>query len=110
MLYVKRDRDGRIAAVSQEEEAEGWESLPPDDPEVAAFVSLLAGGQNGLLGTDLALARVLEDLINLLMERDVLRFTDFPEAAQKKLMERRSMRSSLRSLRLLDEEGEGGLL
>ena len=110
MLHVKRDQDGRIAAVSREEQAEGWEALPPDDPEVAAFVSLLAGGQNGLTGTDLALARVLEDLIDLLIERDTIRFTDFPQAAQVKLLQRRSLRSSMRSLKLLDEEGEGGLL
>jgi hypothetical protein len=110
MIFVKRDSDNRIVSVSLEETAEHGESLPPDDPEVAAFVSLLAGGQNGLLGTDLALARVLEDLIDLLIERDTIRFTDFPQAAQVKLLQRRSIRSSMRSLRLLDEEGEGGLL
>jgi len=105
MLQVKRDTDGRIVAVSQEDQGEGWEAISADAPELVSFVSILAVEQKELIGTDLGLARVLEDLIELLMERDVVRFTDFPEVAQKKLLARRSMRSSLHSLKLLNENG-----
>jgi hypothetical protein len=110
MVYVKRDQHGHIVAVSQEQQSNGWESLPADSPELAAFAAVLADGQKDLANTDLALARVVEDLIDLLIERDALRFTDFPEAAQKKLLARRSMRSSIRSLQLLDENEGAGLL
>jgi hypothetical protein len=111
MLYIKRGQDGRIAAVSQEQQPEGWEAISPDAPELAAFTQLLASGQKELITTDLGLVRVVEDLIDLLIERDTIRFTDFPEAAQTKLLARRSLRSSLRSLQLLDEEnGREGLL
>ena len=109
MLYAKRGQDGHIVAVSREQQPGGWESLPPDAPELIAFTSILAGGQEKLATTDLDLVRVLEDLIDLLFKGDVIRFTDFPEAAQEKLLARRSMRSSLHSLKLLDEE-EGGMV
>jgi hypothetical protein len=52
--------------------------------------------------SDMRLVRVLEDLIDLLIARDVIRFTDLPRAAQEKLLERRSMRQSLSALNLLD--------
>lgn len=109
MVYVKRDQDGHIVAVSREQQPDGWETLAQDSPELVAFASILTGGQKELITTDLALARVVEDLIDLLIDRHVIHFTDFPEAAQKKLLTRRSLRSSLRSLQLLDENGEDGL-
>jgi hypothetical protein len=52
------------------------------------------------------LVRVLEDLIDLLITRDVIRFTDLPLPAQEKLMERRSMRQSLGALDLLGGANE----
>lgn len=110
MIYVQRDPNGRIVSVSLEETAEHREVLAADAPELVPFVSLLNGGQKELVTTDLGLARVLEDLVELLMDREMIRFTDFPQAAQEKLLARRSLRSSIRSLKLLDEEGEGGVL
>ncbi len=107
MIHVKRDQHGHIVAASQEgQREEGWEPLSSGDPELAAFAATLAGGQRELASSDLGLARVLEDLIQLLIEREVIRFTDLPPAAQGKLFVRRSLRSSLHSLKLLDEDAE----
>ena len=39
------------------------------------------------------MVRVLEDLINLLIDNGVIRITDLPEAAQQKLLERGALRS-----------------
>lgn len=110
MVYVKRDQDGHVVSVSLEQQPDGWESLPREAPELVTFISALTVGQKELAFTDLDLIRVLEDFIDLLLERDVIRFTDFPEAAQEKLLARRSMRSSLHSLKLFGEEGEDRLL
>jgi hypothetical protein len=61
--------------------------------------------------SDTAIARVLEDLIDILITRGVIQFTDLPEAAQGKLLSRRQTRAMLKdSLQLLPGEGEGGLL
>jgi len=61
--------------------------------------------------TDTGLARVLEDLIDVLITRGHIQFTDLPEAAQAKLLERRQTRASLsHRLDLLPDEGDGGLL
>ena len=111
MVYVRRDNSNRVISLSLVETPEHRESLPADAPELAGFVRILTRGQGELATTDQDMARVLEDLIHLLLEHDVIRFTDFPQAAQEKLLARSSMRCSLRSLKLLEEEKHGdGLL
>lgn len=61
--------------------------------------------------SDSAIARVLEDLVDVLITRGVIQFTDLPDAAQDKLLSRRQTRARLKdSLDLLPDEGEGGLL
>lgn len=99
MPYVTRDAQGLINSVSMGPSA-GATELPADSPELVEFMSKVMG-QGTLLQSDLRLVRVLEDLINLLIDREVIRFTDLPLAAQEKLMERRSMRQSMGGLDLL---------
>jgi hypothetical protein len=66
-------------------------SLPPRD--------------NPLSSSDAGLARVTEDLIDLLIVRGVIRFTDLPLAAQNKLLERKETRARLsNSLDLLGDD------
>jgi hypothetical protein len=100
MPYVKRDEQGRICLVNLEPE-EGLQEVPANSPEVIEFMKSMGMEQRTLEQSDMRLVRVLEDLIDLLITRDVIRFTDLPQAAQDKLMERRSMRQSLTALNLL---------
>ncbi|TCS98260.1 hypothetical protein EDC36_10516 [Tepidimonas ignava] len=55
--------------------------------------------------TDADLARITEDLIDILIARGVIQFTDFPAPAQAKLLQRRASRAALsRRLQLLDDD------
>jgi len=66
---------------------------------------------NALSQTDTSLVRVLEDLIDVLITRGVIQFTDLPEAAQAKLLERRETRASLSNrLQLLPTDGDNDLV
>ena len=66
---------------------------------------------NPLSETDTGMARVLEDLIDVLITRGNIQFTDLPEAAQAKLLERRQTRANLtHRLNLLPDEKDSGLL
>jgi len=110
MLFIKRNKNGQITAISCAENApQGWETCPDDDPVVLTFLAAL-NSENVLASTDLGLVRVVEDLIDLLIDRDALRFTDLPVPAQEKLLERRSLRASMNSLNLLGDEEENGLI
>ena len=110
-MYVRRDENGRIDAVSRYAEPAFTEHLPTDHPELLAFLS--NGGARGrLASTDLELVRVLEDLIEVLVQKEVIRFTDLPSIAQNKLLERRHSRVRLREgLNLVGaaDEEEGAL-
>jgi hypothetical protein len=73
---------------------------PSDSPAVAASQTV----QQELIESDASLARITEDLIDILIQRGVIQFTDFPPAAQAKLLERRQTRVNLsKRLKLLDE-------
>lgn len=99
MPYAKRDRQGRIEALFAEPREGAEEFLAPDDPAVVGF--LLPEGADSddstvyLSATDTALARVLEDLIELLVQKGVLLYTELPSDAQRKLSRRRRIRAHL---------------
>jgi hypothetical protein len=61
--------------------------------------------------SDTGLARVLEDVIDVLITRGVIQFTDLPDEAQAKLLERRQTRASLSNrLQLLPMDGDNDLI
>lgn len=96
MTFVKRDAQGHVVAVYDQPTPEATEELPPTHPDIAQFLKnseVFKSIFSEWLESDLALARVLEDLIDILIEKNVLVFTDFPEAAQRKLLQRRGLRS-----------------
>ena len=105
MPYVKHDEQGHIAMVNLEP-GEGLLEVPANSPEMIEFMKGMGMEQGSLQQSDMRLVRVLEDLVDLLIARDVIRFTDLPQAAQEKLLERRSMRQSLGALNLLSGSNE----
>ncbi|MBK6741691.1 MAG: tryptophan synthase subunit beta like protein [Hydrogenophilales bacterium] len=105
MPYVQRGPDGRIAAVSLMASEAMQEFLASDQPELLRFSRDIMGGHTSvLLDSDMKLIRVLEDLVELLLNQGVIRFTDLPEPAQQKLLERRGLRTDPESLGLLGGE------
>jgi hypothetical protein len=102
MPYVQRAQDGRIHGVSLTPVGEAQEFLAPDHPDLLRFSRDMMGGHASLLlDSDMKLIRVLEDLVELLLSQGVIRFTDLPEPAQEKLLERRNLRTSADRLELL---------
>jgi hypothetical protein len=95
MPFVKRDANHKIVAVYHHGNHEGIEEVPARDPELAAFLyeTLIEFAvQKEWLQSDLSLSRVLEDLIEVLMDKGVILFTDLPPKAQEKLRARRGLR------------------
>lgn len=105
MPYVMRDKTGRITTIKLEP-GDGLEELSIHSAELLDFMRQAGMEQGSLQESDMRLVRVLEDLIDLLIDRDVIRFTDLPLPAQEKLMERRSLRQTLGALNLLGGANE----
>ena len=107
MPYVLRGDDGQVQAISQSESPiEDWEKLDLGDKEYLAYLESAINKENVFRETDIQLARVLEDLIGLLIDRDLIRFTDFPAAAQKRLNYRQSMRRHSKALNIILDSGD----
>jgi len=64
-------------------------------------------GPSSLADSDAGLARVTEDLIDILITRGLIQFTDFPPAAQAKLLQRRQTREMIANRLKLMDDGEG---
>ena len=107
MPYVKRGDSNRITAVS-EVAIDGFEEVDQDDQQLAGFLNGVDGNRHALASTDLNFIRVLEDVIELLIDKNNIRFTDLPPAAQEKMIQRQHLRHSMKNqLNLLDDEGDG---
>jgi hypothetical protein len=105
-VYVQRDDAGRIIAVSLYPQP-GFEAcLAVGEAEMSGHAGQLPSQMKSLISSDLAMARVLEDLIDLLIARNVIRFTDLPQEAREKLLKRRSLRAKMQGLDLLDDDFE----
>jgi FMN phosphatase YigB (HAD superfamily) len=93
MPYAYRDENGNILAV-YEQAVDGCDEVAPDDPALKAFIlkNVPGAGGDDWVQSDMQLARVLEDLIEVLIDKKLIMFSDFPAGAQKKLLERRGLR------------------
>lgn len=106
-MYIKRDNYGRIELVSQEASAECRESISADSPELLLFMEQAQNQElQQLRSSDLEFVRVLEDVIQLLMDKGVISYTDLPDAAREKLMARQSLRKRVNSVGLMGESEE----
>jgi hypothetical protein len=94
MPYIKRDAQGTIVGLSEASEDGFVESLPKDSPEIVAFLERIDITAS-IGATDKGFVRVLEDVVELLVAKGVILFTELPESAQQKVMLRQQLRSEL---------------
>ena len=106
VVYVDRNAAGEIVSVSRVAGSDAAEKKSAADAEVLAFLQDLSPGHAAFIESDLSLIRVVEDLIDVLIHKEMLRLTDLPDRVQAKLLERRKLRGSLSSLNLLSDEDE----
>jgi len=98
MLFVKRDAGGAVVAVSRESTEGFTEQLATDDPAVSGFLVEISSESSSLDASDQDLIRVLEDVVDLLIAKGLVLFTELPADAQKKIMRRQEMRSEAGNL------------
>ena len=103
MIYVKRDGTGQVTAISKEP-MEGFEQT--DESAVSEIEEMLASSSDSLFqNSDLEFIRVLDDVIDLLISKNLVLFTELPEVVQEKYTQRTQMRERRRdSLNLLEDE------
>ncbi len=103
MAYVLKNAQGTITASALENLGIGWEFIENDSKEYIEFLENSLAEVSPFRESDIQLARVLEDLISILIDRGMVRFTDFPPAAQRRLNVRQSMRKKNQLSGIVDE-------
>ena len=102
MPYIRRSSEGAIAALLSSPEPDAQEYQPANSAEVCEFLGL--PHNSNFTGLDADFIRVMEDLIDVLTDKNLLRLTDLPVEAQRKLLARKDMRRKLRdTLDILDD-------
>lgn len=91
MLYAARDQNGHIVELHPMPAGNAREELPNDDPEALRFIHE-RWRQNELNRLDGDFVRVIEDMLELLMKKEIILFTDLPEMVQQKFLRRREIR------------------
>jgi len=90
-------------------EAEGTQKENPANEavkrggELEAFLSS-SKNQAELAASDLEFVRVIDDLLDVLIAKGVINFTDLPQEAQEKFLRRDQLRRSDRGLDLLGDD------
>jgi hypothetical protein len=107
MPYIERSADGKIIGLRTAAGPNSTEVKSIKDDEVLNFLkdnldnkfleSLLAHSDAGLI-------RLLEDLINLLTKKNIILFTELPEKAQEKIIERQQIREKISSENIIVED------
>lgn len=95
MLYVERDKDGKIIALHQSPEPNAGEQKSIMDEEILDFLNGNVDTDPGiqfLALSDIGIIRILEDLIDLLIQKNLILLTELPEDAQAKIRERKRVR------------------
>ena len=100
MVFVRRDAVGEIVAVSRDTAAGFGEQVAANDRALARFVNGLQDSVDGSVAawqrSDRELIRVLEDLIELLEDKNLIDLCELPEDARDKILRRRDLRRRLR--------------
>jgi uncharacterized protein YegJ (DUF2314 family) len=99
MLYVERNAMGNIIAVKRNADTPGMELKQTVDDEILQFLfdneEMAEATLRALTTTDARIVRILEDLVDLLVKKNIIMFTELPEAAQSHLRERQQIRKMI---------------
>lgn len=115
MPFVTRDNLGGISSISASPTVNESESefLEASHSEILAYLSALGVSDkkvesfNALESSDKNIARITEDVINLLIKKQTILFTELPDAVQKKLLNREKLRADFvetQEVSFLDDE------
>jgi hypothetical protein len=111
MPYIRRGSDGSIESLHRHDSG-GMEFLPEGHSDLMAFIGHTNPNNTEFGRLDADFVRVIEDVIDTLIVKNVLNITDLPGEAQAKLFARKSFRErvSRNSLRLFSDTQFGSVI
>lgn len=96
MLYIERNAAGEIDNI-EFSPGEGREEISLHDPKLKEFIEHAPNSDeivhDVLNRLDLDMVRIIEDLIDVLIERNIILFTDLPDPVQNKILFKKTIRN-----------------
>ncbi|HTD89407.1 MAG TPA: hypothetical protein VK663_02000 [Burkholderiales bacterium] len=104
MPYVIRDAEGKIVQLFDVPVTGAAEHIASDSKEMEEYeknhtVNTIEALRRQLAETDGGMARLVEDMIDVLIAKKAIKFTDLPAAAGVKYLERLSARERMRAVK-----------
>jgi hypothetical protein len=99
MLYAIRNPEGRIIGLTESAQP-GLQAVDVKNRDVLEFLSINDedfSAEDFLDQSDVGTVRIIEDIIDILIAKNLVLFTDFPLASQKKLLSRKLARSIIQA-------------
>ncbi len=111
MPYVIRDAVGKIVQVFEQPVTGASEQTAPDSIEMAEFqkertANTIEALRRQLAESDSGMARLVEDMIDVLIGNGIIKFTDLPQAAGVKYLERLSTRERMQAVKSIIVDAE----
>lgn len=107
MLYVERNERGDIVAISRDNKSSMAERKEAVDEEVLAFLrehSSADSSLSTLVELDLKTIRIIDDVVELLIRKNLIMFSELPAGAQERLIARKRLRAVIQdSASILDD-------
>ncbi|HEY9269060.1 MAG TPA: hypothetical protein VIO39_06390 [Methylotenera sp.] len=101
MPYVSRDASGLVTGIFLKSQSNVTEFLPNDHPDILRFFggalpqNLTNNALMDLTQSDIDFIRVIEDLVDILINKNVITFTDLPSKVREKIVNRLDARGRL---------------
>ena len=109
MLYVERNQQGEIVAIRRDHCGDATEMKEEMDEEILAFLREHAP-QDSTLRTlaelDVKTIRIIDDVVELLIRKNLIMFSELPPAAQEKLLARKRLRTFMHDSASLVDDSE----
>lgn len=104
MPYVIRDAEGKIVQAFEQPVTGAAEFVAPDAAEMHTFEKAhtavtVEALRRQLAQSDSGMARLVEDLVDVLIHKGVIKFTDLPPAAGAKYLERLATRQRMQAVK-----------
>lgn len=95
MPYIQRDEHGKVVALTFAE-GDSSEFLPAENPEILQLLAGKGGASNlEMLLSDIKMIRVIEDLIDILISKNIIIFSELPLPVQQKILLKKGNRDKL---------------
>ncbi len=104
MPYIIRDAEGKIVQVFEQPVTGAAEQIAADSREMTEYrkshtATTVEALRRQLAESDSGMARLVEDLVDVLIGKGVIKFTDLPAAAGNKYLERLSTRERMHAVK-----------